>query len=155
MPIPPSTTAATALPNNGAGCARQSLGWSAFWPLLIATLVFIASSRSHVVAPGITRVDDKIVHFAVYGLLATLVCRAGQGGWRGAVCSLVIVSAYGASDEWHQSFVPGRRCEFADWVADTLGAALAIGLYAGWPRYRRLLEAPLGRRRVEERTAEL
>lgn len=126
-----------------------------FWPLLIAGLIFVASSRSHVVAPGITRIDDKIVHFAVYGLLATLVSRAGRGGWRWALWSLVLVSVYGASDEWHQSFVPGRMCEFADWVADTFGAALAIGLYAGWPWYRRLLEAPLGRRRAEERTAEL
>lgn len=116
------------------------------WPVAIAALVFAASSRSMVASPGLTKVDDKFAHFAVYGLLGTLVCRV-RGGARAAVISLVIVSAYGASDEWHQSFVPGRMSDIADLVADTLGAALAIALYTGWNRYRRLLETPLLRRK--------
>ena len=148
----PTAAPSPASSGNLAGPGRAFSRW--VWPLAIAGLIFVASSRSHVVAPGITRVDDKIVHFAVYGLLATLVCRIG-GGWRGAVWSLAIVSAYGASDEWHQSFVPGRMCDVNDWIADTLGAALAIGLYAGWPRYRSWLEAPLGRRRTGESAATL
>jgi VanZ family protein len=61
---------------------------------------------------------------------------------------LLVVSAYGASDEWHQSFVPGRSTDVRDWIADTIGAALAIGLYAGWAWYRRLLETPLRLRRL-------
>ncbi len=116
------------------------------WPLAIAVLIFAASSRSVVAAPRVTLIDDKIVHFVVYGLLATLVCRIGRG-WRAAAWSLVLVSAYGASDEWHQSFVPGRSTELADWVADTLGAAVAIALYVGWARYRGWLEFPLTRGR--------
>ncbi len=115
------------------------------WPLAIAVLIFVASSRSRVAAPHVTAVDDKIVHFAVYGLLGTLVCRAGSG-WRGAAWSLLAVSTYGASDELHQSFVPGRAAEVMDWVADTAGAAVAIALYVGWARYRGWLEWPLGRR---------
>ena len=51
-----------------------------------------------------------------------------------------MTSLYGASDEWHQYFVPGRSCEFGDWIADTAGGALAIALYRGWPWYRRALE---------------
>ncbi|MBL9189386.1 MAG: VanZ family protein [Opitutaceae bacterium] len=116
-----------------------------FWPLLIAAVIFYASSRSHVPAPGLTRVDDKIGHFAAYGLLASLLCRALGGSWRGALIALLLASAYGASDEWHQSFVPGRHSDIADWVADTLGAAVAVVLYAGFGRYRRLLETPLWR----------
>ena len=114
----------------------------AFWALVIAGLIFFASSRPYVASPGITQVDDKFGHFAVYGLLATLVCRMGRG-WRAAVGSLIVVSAYGASDEWHQSFVPGRATEFHDWIADTAGAAVAVTLYWGWTWYRRLLERPL------------
>ena len=55
------------------------------------------------------------------------------------------MSLFGATDEWHQSFVPGRASEVKDWVADTLGAALAVSLYAGWGRYRRLLETSVVR----------
>lgn len=117
------------------------------WPLAFALLIFGASSRSHVASPGFTRVDDKFAHFGAYGLLGTLVCRIRGAGWRSAGVSLLVVSAYGASDEWHQSFVPGRMSDAGDWVADTLGAALAIGLYTQWGWYRRLLETPVWSRR--------
>jgi VanZ family protein len=126
----------------GGGTTRRLL-----WALAIAGLIFYASSRSRVAAPGITRIDDKFGHFAVYGLLGTLVCRLGSG-WRVAAGALIVVSAYGASDEWHQSFVAGRSADLQDWIADTLGAAVAIALYAGWPRYRRWLETPLWRARA-------
>ena len=122
-----------------------------FWAAALAALILIASSRSRVASPGITEADDKFGHFAVYGLLGTLVCRLGQG-WRAAAWALLIVSAYGASDEWHQSFVPGRASAMGDWIADTLGAALAVALYTGWTWYRQLLERPLWRRerRIEK-----
>ena len=37
---------------------------------------------------------------------------------------MALASLYGATDEFHQSFVPGRDSDVLDWVADTLGAAL-------------------------------
>ena len=52
-------------------------------------------------------------------------------------------AAYGATDEWHQSFVPGRETELGDWVADATGAAVALLLYRRWSWYRTLLEKPL------------
>jgi len=119
-------------------------GW--LWPLAVALLIFAASSRSAVAGPRLPHFD-KVVHFSVYGLLATLLCRQGRG-WRAAGWTLLAVSAYGATDEWHQFFVPGRSCEWGDWIADTTGAALAIGLYTGWERYRRWLERPLWVRKV-------
>src|SRR5438094_6997194 len=95
------------------------------WPLLVAATVFLASTRSVVAAPDFSG-SDKVAHFFVYGLLGTLVCRLGRG-WRAALWSLLAVSTFGATDEWHQYFVPGRSCDFFDWLADTSGAALAIG----------------------------
>ena len=81
--------------------------------------------------------------FSIYGLLATLTLR-GLGSRRWAPwLAIAAVSLFGVSDEWHQSFVPGRSCEVADWVADTLGAALAVSLYRRWGFYRRLLEFSL------------
>ena len=122
------------------------------WPLLVAALIFLASSRSHLAGPEVTHLD-KVAHFGVYGLLATLACRLG-GGWRAAAWALLAVSAYGATDEWHQSFVPGRSTELADWIADTAGAALAVSLYTGWARYRQLLERPLRPEGIGWRTAD-
>lgn len=111
----------------------------------MAAAIFVASSRSQVAAlpvPGF----DKIAHFGVYGLLATLLCRLGRG-WGAAGWALLAASTFGVTDEWHQSFVPGRSVEVADWAADTAGAALAVTLYASLSAYRRLLEAPVALRR--------
>lgn len=115
-------------------------------------MIFAASSRSRVIATGVTKIDDKFAHFAVYGLLATLVCRVGGHSWRAGAVAVLIASAYGASDEWHQSFVPGRFSDVGDWLADTIGAVLAVALYCGWTRYREFLEYPLlhGKRTVEK-----
>ncbi len=115
--------------------------------MAIVALVFWASSRSTVAAPDV-RNSDKFAHFAVYGLIGTLMYRAARPDWRGALAAVALVSAYGATDEWHQSLVPGRSSEFADWAADTLGAATAVLLYGRVRWYRDCLERPLGRRKA-------
>ena len=33
---------------------------------------------------------------------------------------------YGASDEWHQYYVPGRYADVWDWVADIVGATVVL-----------------------------
>ena len=107
-------------------------------------MIVFASSFSQIAAPDVPNID-KIGHGLVYGLLATLLVRNGYFSNR-VWLAVVFVSLFGISDEWHQSFTPGRSVEFADWVADTSGATLAVTLYAisGW--YRGLLELSLIRR---------
>lgn len=114
------------------------------WPLLLGAAVIAASSRPVVAGLGFEG-GDKVAHFAVYGLLGTLLCRATGPGWRGALGALVIASLFGATDEWHQAYVPGRTSDVMDWLADTGGAALAVGLYFLWRPYRLLLERALSR----------
>jgi VanZ family protein len=113
------------------------------WPVAIAALIFTASSRTRVAAPNVADID-KVGHFLAFGLLATLLCRLGTG-WRAAFWALVVTSAFGATDEWHQAYVPGRASDVFDWIADTLGAAVAVGFYAGCAPYRRLLEMRIWR----------
>ena len=116
------------------------------WVGLVAATIFVASSRETVATPGLPGPEDKYAHFLVYGLLATLLCRLGAG-WRSAAWAVVAASLYGASDEWHQTFVAGRDASAGDWMADTTGAALAVVLYRGVSWYRGLLEFRLiGRR---------
>jgi VanZ family protein len=92
--------------------------------------------------PGGIWQADKIVHFLVFGLLATVTLRALriESPRSRAVVAVLLVSLFGASDELHQYFTPGRSCDVFDWVADTLGASLAVSLYLFWPAWRRLLE---------------
>lgn len=42
--------------------------------------------------------------------------------------TLIFVFFYGLSDEFHQSFVPGRMPDVNDLVRDIFGGALALGL---------------------------
>jgi VanZ family protein len=122
--------------------------WRWLYPFALAVMVVVASGRTHVAAPSGVGFD-KLAHFSVFGLLATLVARCpGVHRFRYAI---LVVSCFGIADEFRQSFTPGRSVEFADWIADTSGAVTAVVLYAFWPAYRRVLETPLrlpGRRRA-------
>ena len=42
--------------------------------------------------------------------------------------SVILCSVYAATDELHQYFVPGRACMWQDWVIDTAGVLLGVGL---------------------------
>ncbi|MHB0858672.1 MAG: VanZ family protein [Anaerolineae bacterium] len=46
---------------------------------------------------------------------------------------------YGALDELHQSFVPGRCATLVDWITDIAGALCAVALLALWRRVRKHL----------------
>ncbi len=104
-------------------------------------VIFNASGQGSVAAPGIVGID-KIGHLGVFGLLGILLARTQRTDrwWLG----LVLASLYGICDEWRQSFTPGRSVEFGDWIADTLGAALAVTLYARWTFFRETLERKIG-----------
>jgi VanZ family protein len=119
-------------------------------PLALAVTLVFASGNNPAPIPGAFVGFDKLAHSCIFGLLATLLLRVDavwrRTGWRGWL-AILAVSAFGAIDEWHQSFTPGRSVEFADWVADTTGPALAVTLYLNWGWYRRLMETPLCLRR--------
>ena len=85
--------------------------------------------------PAVTeRIWDKALHFGVYASLGLLFVRAFRGegtGWiAAAALALAATSAYGASDEWHQLFTPGRESGLDDWIADTLGGAMGVATFA-------------------------
>jgi uncharacterized membrane protein YjdF len=118
------------------------------WPLAL-TAVVTWESVSAVPSVGPPWLSfDKLAHFGVFGLLATTVARlepARRWPLLGPLWAIVLVSVYGMAIEFLQSLTPMRSMEYDDWVADTLGAAVAVVLYLRWTWYRRLLERPTGR----------
>jgi VanZ family protein len=112
--------------------------------MMAAQLFLSSQSRLPDVLPAVPG-GDKLQHgtwFFVLGLLAFRSGRLGEGWSRPVTAGLVLAGAllWGAGDELHQLFVPGRQAEVADLAADVAGTALAVAL--GEPLLRRL-----GRRR--------
>ena len=101
-------------------------------PLAWMALLFALSSRSSLGPAG--AVPDWITHGTAYLVLATLLCRALAGGFKpvsaaGAAGAIVLATLYGISDEYHQSFVPGRQSDVADVIKDAGGACLGALLF--------------------------
>ena len=89
---------------------------------------------------------DKIAHFFVFGLLATLWFRflPGKLVSNGRLCGAIALTLlYGVVDEWIQAANPARTSDSWDWFADGAGAITAILVYRGWRLYRRVLESPV------------
>jgi VanZ family protein len=109
---------------------------------LDAGLIFYLSSIPQLATPP-GPFSDKHFHGGSYALLAALLVRALASGRMAGVTARVAIGAfllatlYGATDEFHQLFVPGRTASFADLAADALGAAAAVGLLLAWAIIRR------------------
>jgi VanZ family protein len=115
---------------------RRVLGWAP--PILYMALIFYMSSLSHPVPELTEHVWDKLLHFGGYGVLGILFYRAFAGerfSVRYAILLAILSSSvYGATDEWHQAFVPSRSSDVHDWMADTTGAALGAVAFAAAAR---------------------
>ncbi|MEW6319988.1 MAG: VanZ family protein [Acidobacteriota bacterium] len=104
--------------------------------------IFYVSSLSEPPAPE--QVSDKQLHFWVYGGLALVTLRAlARGGWAGVGAATLagawlIAAGYGVTDEWHQTFTPGRSPEWADVAYDAAGAGAALIAAGTWSIIRRL-----------------
>lgn len=113
-----------------------------YWlpPIIYLTLIFTLSGMSHPPMPSI--VDGNYLHYPEYAVLAALLLRAMAGakrgfpGWGLLLLALLLSSVWGALDELHQAFVPGRVPDPSDWWHDTLGAAAGAGLWTLWAKWR-------------------
>ena len=106
---------------------RRRLAWigAALWAALLFGLSSLpagSTPRSPISFPG----DDKVVHAALYAVLGGLLYLA-TGRFAPAVA---LAAGYGATDEVHQAFVPGRDADLFDWFADVVGAVLGAALAA-------------------------
>jgi len=80
----------------------------------------------------------KFAHVFEYGVLALLLWLAipdkrrnsESADWRRAVLALLIATLYGATDEFHQRFVPSRGASVHDVVIDASGSAVMLLIIA-------------------------
>lgn len=113
----------------------QRWTFTGLW-VLGAVAVFWASSIPGHSLPDLSILSaDKLLHALVYAVLAWLgimsirSVRPALQLKRVYLITLSINALYGASDEWHQYFVPNRSCEIYDFLADLAGIIITIGVY--------------------------
>jgi VanZ family protein len=103
---------------------------SLFWGvalLIYSALIFYLSSQSYLNVPiPEFKFQDKLFHATAYSLLALLAWLAFARLSKPLIWAWIYAVMYGASDEWHQSFVPNRFADIWDWLADITGATIAI-----------------------------
>ena len=86
----------------------------------------------------------KTAHLSEYAVLSLLIFRALANMIRSerlagaASITLLISSAFAASDEFHQSFVPSRTSSVRDVVIDITGAIFGMTIYWSFVHKRRV-----------------
>jgi hypothetical protein len=97
---------------------------------LWAAVIFTGSSVPGTNIPGGYSVYG---HLGEYFVLGALTLRAVRREDRGTVLlALALCALYGASDEFHQAFVPFRVPDPVDWLTDVVGAAVGVSAYLWW-----------------------
>lgn len=109
-----------------------------FWApvILWMGLIFSLSSIPEENLPKVTiPYIHKIVHLVEYSILGILLARAVihsypyRSSAQLIAVSVILIFLYALSDEWHQTFVPGRSGEFSDCIYDTIYATIGIYFY--------------------------
>lgn len=121
---------------------QRSLG--CLLTLLYMALIFRLSAKPAIEVPPLFLHQDKVFHLCEYFGLAFLAAFATAAGptRRRFFIAFAVAAVYGITDEWHQSFVPGRDASVWDWVADTAGGWLGAWAYLrGETMLRRLRDS--------------
>jgi VanZ family protein len=108
-------------------------------PVLAWALVIFAFSSIPSLGTGLGPWDlvlRKFAHLVEFAILGALLARAVDR----VSFAIALGSAYAATDELHQVFVPGRAGTIYDWALDTVGVAVGVLLYV---RVRRGREAKI------------
>lgn len=112
------------------------LFWVYWFPVIFYCLVlFVQSSLPS--AENLTRFphQDKVLHFVAYAVMGGLFSRALQvtqpslGWFHISFFSICYTTLYGAGDELHQMFVPGRMADWNDLAADFVGGVFGAVCY--------------------------
>jgi len=100
--------------------------------LAYAGLIFYLSSLTQIPSGVTANFADWMLHMIEYSILALLLLRAfGKSAsmnlknWA-AILAILIATAYGITDELHQSFISGRVMSGFDILADFFGSMVAV-----------------------------
>lgn len=95
------------------GLSGQVVQWLAsYLPLDADSLGYMVRKGAHV------------SEYAILGFLVAWALRAST--WAGAALAGLVSVGYAATDEFHQTFVPGRAGQVGDVLIDSIGVAIGV-----------------------------
>jgi len=109
-------------------------------PLLVwMGVIFVGSSIGSLPRVGGKTTDGvahRVAHVIEFAALGALTLRAVSRGKRitkrELISTLIIIALYGASDEFHQRFTPGRSSEGLSVLFDVAGGMIGAWVYRWW-----------------------
>jgi VanZ family protein len=111
-------------------------------PFAYAAFVFYLSSLPSWKIEAVSSIPDYLLHLAEYAVFAWLSLRfirnitKGRVNGKSNIIVIIILALFAISDEWHQSFVPGRFASVLDFIADLAGILGGAGIYTLFLRYK-------------------
>ncbi len=111
-----------------------------------AALLFVLSSLPSQSVPSLgIEYEDLVLHFLVYSVLGyclgiALLHDPERANLEMAIVAVLLGVLYGASDEFHQMFVPGRFSTISDFLADGVGVVLGVLAFRKFPALFRFLD---------------
>lgn len=98
--------------------------------VLYCGFIFYLSHQPALPVVAVFMHQDKVFHATAYAVLAFLTLNSFKHGFStrrpALLVSFIFCALYGASDEWHQSFIDGRHADSLDWLADCIGAVIML-----------------------------
>lgn len=114
----------------GANTERLIRHVLSYWPF--------AQGEGEETASPLNFIVRKSAHLSAFGILAVLVFQALVPRRWAYIGAWSFATLYAATDEWHQSFEPGRTALFSDVVIDACGALIALWIVWAWRRWRQV-----------------
>ncbi len=103
-------------------------------PLFLYMGLIFSVSSGPISSPTVQAIPDYFLHIAAYTVFYVLAFWAVHKGFSrrpnhgGYWLPALITVLYGASDEFHQSYVPGRNASILDLMSDSAGAVAGVFL---------------------------
>ena len=106
-----------------------------FWLALAGSYILAVIPQE--IAPEIGDLSDKTLHFIAFAILSLLLFFSYHISlWKGIAYLLF----YACFIEFSQYFTPNRCAEWLDIVADSIGIAIGLLLYAGYKKLEEICE---------------
>lgn len=92
------------------------------------------------ITPWLPGEIKDLLHLPIFGLFALLLWLGIKHHFHNMAWAFIAVlgltTGFGALDEWHQSFIPGRTASIEDIAADLIGGMIALSVASYWQKHK-------------------